>query len=409
MRRTMRARPRPLPRTLLLLLALGGGLAPAPAMAEGPPGTDALLGPRSTPRLEHGSAFYLDEDNFQFAHQTDQNYTLGTGFTWEGDEHDALDSHPLLDAPLDGFEAGARWAARRLFGLHLHASARPAHYARTLFATAFTPEHIESADIQYGDRPYAFLVGWTVRRTPDATFADRDRLAFWRSEATLATIGSPIGEAVQRSIHATLRMVNGSDRPPDPAGWDHQILDSRFGVPTARYDLSRVDYRRWGGAPGVELMSDAGAELGYYTDAHASLSTALGWSAAPLWTFDVHMAHPGLVEGAAAASSGHEAFVYASLEGFAYAYNALLQGYGDWRSDYRFSRRDIETFTYELRQGIVLGHWRVDAASGRRRQLRFVLEPYAFRSREFRGALARGHSWGGVRIVASETFDLAVR
>ncbi len=73
----------------------------------------------------------------------------------------------------------------------------------------------------------------------------------------------------------------------------------------------------------MELVSDAGAELGYYTDAHASLSTAFGWSAAPLWTFDVHMAHPGLVEGVATASSGHEAFVYASLEGFAYAYNAL--------------------------------------------------------------------------------------
>src|SRR6185369_16523456 len=101
---------------------------------------------------------------------------------------------------------------------------------------------------------------------------------------------------------------------------------------------------------------------------HASLSAAFGWSAAPLWTFDVHMAHPGLVEGAATASSGHEAFVYASL-----------QGYGDWLSDYRFSRRDIQTFNYELRQGIVIGHWSVDAASGRRRQLRFVLEPYAFR------------------------------
>jgi hypothetical protein len=395
-------------RTLLLFVAMIVCMDPI-ASASGFPPLVTDNAPREVLRFQRGFAFYLDEDNFQFAHATDQNYTLGTGFTWEGDEHDALDSHPLLDAPLDGFEAGARWAARRLLGLHLHASTRPAHYARTLFATAFTPEDIESPLIQYGDRPYAFLVGWTVRRTPDASFADRDRFSFWRSEATLGTIGSPIGEAVQRSIHATLRMVHGSDSPADPAGWDHQILDSRFGVPTARYDLSRVDYRRWGGAPGVELMSDAGAELGYYTDAHASLSTAFGWSAAPLWTFDVHMAHPGLVEGAATASSGHEAFVYASLEGFAYAYNALLQGYGDWLSDYRFSRRDIQTFNYELRQGIVIGHWSVDAASGRRRQLRFVLEPYAFRSREFKGALAGGHAWGGVRIVASETFDLAMR
>ena len=234
--------------------------------------------------------------------------------------------------------------------------------------------------------PSAFLIGWTVRRTPDVSHTVLDRLGFWSSEATLGTIGSPIGEVVQRSIHSALRTLSGSDSPADPAGWDHQILDSRFGVPTARYDLSRVEYRRWGGTPSVELLGDAGAELGYYTDAH-----------------------PGAVAEAPAGAHGHEAFVFASVEGFAYAYNALLQGYGDWLSDYRFSRRDIETFNYELRQGIVLGTYRVDAASGRRRQLRFVLEPYAFRSREFKGPLARGHAWGGVRLVMSESFEITPR
>ena len=390
----------------LALLCCPSAAAASAAVAV--PLTTAVATPPTT-RLARGTSFYLDEDNFQFAPRTDQNYTLGTGFTWEGDERGREDSHGVLDAPLDGFEAGARWAAKRLLGLHLRAANRPAHYARTLFATAFTPEHIERADIQYGDRPYAFLIGWTVRRTPDASHADRDRFAFWRSEATLGTIGSPVGELVQRSIHAGLRTVNGSDEPVDPAGWDHQILDSRFGVPTARYDLTRVGYRRWAGMPGVELMADAGAELGYYTDAHSSVSAALGWSASPLWTFDMHMAHPGLVAGTPQRARGFEAFVFASVEGFAYAYNALLQGYGDWRSDYHFSRRDIETYTYELRQGIVVGHYSVDAAGGRRRQLRFVLEPYAFRSREFKGALARGHAWGGVRVLMSETFDLSMR
>jgi len=394
---------------LSLLVTLALSAEPTPVL---PPAFEAPAispAPREAFRLERGFAFYLDEDNFQFGPHTDQNYTLGTGFTWEGDEHDVLDSHPLLDAPLDGFEAGARWAARRLLGLDIHTSGRPAHYARSLFATAFTPQHIERPDIQYGDRPYAFLIGWTVRRTPDASNADRDRFAFWRSEATLGTIGSPIGEQVQRSIHATLRMISGSDSPPDPEGWDHQILNSRFGVPTARYDLTRVDYRRFGDAPRFELLGDAGAEMGYYTDAHASLSSAFGWSASPLWGFDIHMAHPGLLAEPMPGGSGYEAFVFASLEGFAYAYNALLQGYGDWLSDYRFSRRDIETYTYELRQGIVVGHHDLNAATGRLRQLRFVFEPYAFRSREFKGPLAQGHAWGGVRLVMSESFEIVPR
>jgi hypothetical protein len=396
-------------RTLALLLVfISTGATAANAGTPAIPLTSALS-PSPILKLERGFSFYLDEDNFQFVHPTDQNYTLGTGFTWEGDEHVRDDSHLVLDAPLDGFEAGARWAGNHLLGLHLHGSPRPAHYARMLFATAFTPEHIERPEIQVGDRPYAFLIGWTVRRTPDASHAALDRFGFWRSEATLGTIGSPIGEVVQRSIHSALRMVNGSSDPVDPMGWDHQILNSRFGIPTARYDLTRVAYRRWGSAPGLELMTDAGAEMGYYTDAHSSLSTALGWSSTPLWSFDMHLAHPGLVPGEVTRAQGHEVFVFASVEGFAYAYNALLQGYGDWRSDYRFARRDIETFTYELRQGIVVGHWHVDASTGRRRQLRFVLEPYAFRSREFKGALAHGHAWGGVRLVMSETFELPGR
>src|SRR5262249_8848414 len=104
-----------------------------------------------------------------------------------------------------------------------------------------------------------------------------------------------------------------------------------------------------------------------------------------------------------------EAFVFANVEGFLYAYNALLQGYGDWLSDYRFSRADIETFTLELREGLVLGSRSVDLGTGHRHHFRLVLEPYSFRSREFRGAKARAHAWGSIRVSMGETFELPSR
>src|SRR5262249_58920632 len=129
----------------------------------------AGVAPGGALRLAGAAGFSLDEANSQSAPATDQNYTLGTGITGGGDEGPDVGAHPLLDAPLDGLEAAGRWSVRRLFGVRLPQTPRPQHYARTLFASAFTPQHIERPDIQLGDRPYAILLCWTGARSTTGT------------------------------------------------------------------------------------------------------------------------------------------------------------------------------------------------------------------------------------------------
>ena len=413
-------RPRGWRATLGVALAAQGLCASPVLGGSAPPGAteQSFVAPSDTCPTVHEDrefSFFLDEDNFQVTAHTDDNYTLGTGFGWGGLETPGAGAHRLLDAPLDRIEAGGRWLVRRVTRVELRVPSRPARYDRSLLATAFTPRHIERPEIQYGDRPYAFLLGYTVTRSPDVALEGGGQLSFWRSEATIGTIGSPVGEVVQRSIHAAGRTLNGSDRPPDPAGWSHQILDSRYGVPTARYQLMHVWYwrRPLGGAsprgPSLEVVREEGFELGYHTDAQAGASVSLGWSSSRLWTLGTHPENPGLRRVAPVATRYPEAFVYAALDGSAWAYNALLQGYGNWMSDYRLSRSQMESFTYQLQIGVVLGTHSVEAATGHRHDLRLVYVPETYRSREFKGPLATSHHWGAIRIAVGESFDVPIR
>ena len=73
-----------------------------------------------------------------------------------------------------------------------------------------------------------------------------------------------------------------------------------------------------------------------------------------------------------------------------------------------FSRAELETLTYQFQLGFVLGIHSVDPGTRHRHDFRLVYVPESFRSREFKGPLARGHHWGGVRLAVGETFDVAV-
>src|SRR5262249_16869527 len=163
----------------LLVLQLSAAPSAPGAPVAFPAPARSGVAPCATLRLDRDAEFFLDEDNFQFAPATDQNYTLGTGITWGGDEGPDVGAHPLLAAPPARRGGRGRGGGRGLCGAPLPQTPRPQHYARTLFASAFTPQHIERPDIQLGDRPYAFLLGWTVARSPDVTHAGRPSFSFW--------------------------------------------------------------------------------------------------------------------------------------------------------------------------------------------------------------------------------------
>jgi hypothetical protein len=100
-----------------------------------------------------------------------------------------------------------------------------------LSGTAFTPESLRAVGPVVGDRPYAFLLAWTVSRS---TPVGADAGHAFTSDFTFGTIGSRLGRNVQRFIHHTSRSMSGDSTPYDPKGWSNQIMDVRsvaVGVP----------------------------------------------------------------------------------------------------------------------------------------------------------------------------------
>lgn len=389
-----------------------GGSSTAPVAAQ----VDSIPAHRRT------FAFYLDEDNLQhFARHTDRNYTLGTGFVWGGDR-----PRHFQDAALVFFD----WAIGRrigsLFDRELKDSLIDIRFTRRLEAGAFSPESIGTANIQYGDRPWAMLVAWTARRD-EPRLRPGGAVVVWSAEATVGTIGSPVGKVVQRSIHSIGRTLSGSNRPLDPAGWGNQIMNSRFGVPTARVKLERTEVlapQRWRiresafldalGTPPVrvELLWRASGELGYYTDLSLGGQLRFGWIRTASWEHDS--------EPSSAVSRGGrrvgdfsglpamqrffgqiEVYAFGGAEGYVYGYNAMIQGYGDFWSRYRMSGDQLERATLNGRAGLAVG-WRSLDKFGQHHALQVSYTPEAFRTREFKGPLARAHHWAGLRLVVSE-------
>lgn len=415
--------------TLFVLLAIGGVRA---ATAQPSAGVAVHRDTTSTkgspaPQLRN-FVFYLEEDNLQFfSPHTDRNYTLGTGFQW-GDERPRLFQDAFL-RPLD------RWVGRPI-GKLFHrgdapeagAARLPDYFTRRLEGGAFSPESIGTARIQYGDRPWAMLVGWTVRMD-EPTRMPNGSIHMWSSEATLGTIGSPVGEVVQRSIHSIGRTLSGSNTPLDPQGWGNQIMNSRFGVPTGRYKLEYTNVlppNRWrlkegpfldalGQSPArAELLWRLRGEAGYYTDISAGAQLRLGWIRTSSWERNPNLSAPiARVPGAKSTGDvsdlpalqrffGHlEAYGFAGLDGYLYAYNALMQGYGDFWSKYRMSFDDLEHVTLNGRTGVAIGWLSLDRYD-HRHAFQIWFTPEAFRTREFKGGRARAHHWGGFGFVMSE-------
>jgi hypothetical protein len=341
----------------------------------------------------HSFSVFFEEDNLQLQignTHTDRNYTLGLGVQWSGEVEQRH-----LDKPL-------RWLNRRL-GLDDITGTLAAPEAGMLSGTAFSPNDISANTPVIGDRPWAFLLGWTVRRTQPAN------TDAWSTELTLGTIGSPLGQWVQRSIHYVSRHRSGSETPFNPQGWPHQIFDSPLGAPTARYGITyeRVLVQQSGGTaplwgegigadPGhphhFELAGNLEGQGGYYTEADAGGTLRVGSFTVPFWQF---RSNPlGVVSRRAIrATSRNEWFAFLSGTGRAVAYNALLTGYGDNRfTDYRLQYDQVQHTIGEASYGAAFEHVRPDGSTW---MITWIAD--AFRSHEFNTTpeFTRAHHWGG--------------
>jgi hypothetical protein len=384
---------------------------------------------------ESSISLYWEEDNLQanwhaLSPHTDRNYTMGLGFARGGPSvveqgHNfALKWADRTVAGLIGSTIGrvSRLSFLRRFDRRLESPDFPKAYNEMLAGTAFTPETLAKATVISRDRPYAFLLGWTVRRS--ALVSENVAVT---TDLTVGTIGSRLGRNVQRFIHRQLRgpapcdPVTGANGPCDPKGWSNQIHDTPAlwgGIPTLRYEIAAE--RRF--SPGFiekkqcsrlfEALLGVGGEAGYYTDAYASTRFRLGYFSSPFYSWWQNplsvgsiIVPLGHVDAREPRSRVTQCVIYepnlpSRVEGFAYggirprvwAYNALLQGYPGY-DGYAFSRSDVSTFEADGELGVS-----VVARFGPKRKYAAQLswEYLGMKSPEFEGPRARKHAYGGI-------------
>jgi Uncharacterized protein conserved in bacteria (DUF2219). len=238
-------------------------------------------------------SIFLEEDFLQrYGSTSDRNYTMGLGVGLSG----SWITRRNMDLPLRLAEHSVDWAlglvkidhfiARR----NLEDLSKNRAYSLMLSGTAFTPKDLRADAPVVGDRPYAFMLGWTTSRAT----GDADSDDAYLSDFTFGTIGSEIGRNAQRFIHSRSRASSHEPTPYDPKGWANQIYDHALfgvGMPTARYGLvkmHRLAYVNTNTAAHTYLFDatqELGGDLGYYTDANFGLRVRAGLFSIPFWAW----------------------------------------------------------------------------------------------------------------------------
>lgn len=350
-------------------------LACATPLFAQPASDPPVVGSSEAP-LTGVSAFVENDVLYQLGRNEDRNYTGGFGIRVAG----AIVERARLDAPLSlldrvtGLERRLdRWALRR--------------HSAMLFGTAFTPDRLNTAEVVVGDRPYASLVGVTVRKLSvnDETYDEA-----WSSELALAMLGLDVARSVQTALHRHLRRSSGKETPYDPIGWHHQI--SHGGEPTALY---RVGYERrlFGAQSGPDVkkhfqVSGGGlASVGYYTNLTGSLRARLGCYRTDFWQFDpsaMNVSTQNARQDDETQAPPSELFLFAGVRPRAIAYNALLQG------QFRDSVYTVTPRRFQLEWDLGV------AAYISCLRLQVVWNAYAGRTAEFVGYERSRHTWGSV-------------
>ena len=237
-----------------------------------PPASAALDAPLEEP-LVTGVALVHDNDNWPHPGSTlrDDNYSAGYALRFSG----RWVTRTGLSTPLEGLD----WLTRVNRGHHRGARQ---YHAAELVGLVYTPDVIQTREVQTDDRPYASLVAVTVSRTSVSGPA-LDRV--WWSQLSIGMLGLEAPGDLQKLTHRTRRWMTGNAVPVDPLGWANQIAAG--GEPTALY---RVGYQRQlAGDGGIgrrkhwQVVGDVEGAVGYHTTAAGSLSARLGAFTTEFW------------------------------------------------------------------------------------------------------------------------------
>lgn len=346
-------------------------VAAAPAAAQAP--APVVEAPWTGLTLLH------DNDGLPNAGNTfrDDNYSAGIAIRLSGAfVHDAG-----LDWPLDGLD-------RVLGARRLHARGGHHSHAVTIVGAAYTPNDLLSTAPVRDDRPFASLVGVSVRRVSIA----RDERATWSTELMVGALGLDAAREVQTLLHRTRRWMTGNAVPPDPQGWSNQI--SNGGEPTARYraayehlvagDTSGAHRKHW------QATAGADGALGFQTNVGAGLGLRVGTFTSDFWepSSGALGAGPGS-QRRSPTGSRWELFGFAGARARVVGYDAILQG--------QF-RRSVHT----VHPRRLLGEWEGGIGIGVPAgplQIQTLIGLAQGRTTEWRGAQAHPATWGSVSIA----------
>lgn len=360
---------------------------PSPARTQvvqaAPPATPraAPLGGFDEP-LFAGVALVHDNDNLPHPGNTlrDDNYSAAYELRVNGRAVERAG----LTRPLDAID----W----LTGVRrLHARGGRRYHSARLIGLVYTPDRIDTAEVQRDDRPYASLVAVSVSRT-SVGGASLDRL--WWSELSVGLLGAALVGDAQRLIHRTRRWMTGKDIPVDPLGWPNQI--SAGGEPTALYGAGYQRQLAADGAAGRrrhwQVVSAVAGSVGYRTAASASISARAGAFTSEFWEFSRGVASPSVGQQAAHAGVPRwDLFGFAQLGPRLVAYDAILQG------QFRHS-------VHTVRPRRLLGEWEGGIGASVPLwafQLQIVVQFAQGRTADFVGPKARNYTWGTVGLLLS--------
>ncbi|MEZ5293157.1 MAG: DUF2219 family protein [Vicinamibacterales bacterium] len=366
-----------------ILPALAATLAlPLAAAAQTPPADVQGHPPGGEPPIS-GAAVVHDNDNLPHPGNTlrDDNYSAAYEFRING----RLVRDIRLSAPLEGLD----WLTR--IG-RLHARGARRYHSVQLLGVVYTPDRIQTPEVQTDDRPYASLVLLNVSRT-SVGGAALDRL--WSSELAVGMLGLELPGDVQRLLHRTRRWMTGKSVPVDPLGWPNQI--SAGGEPTGLY---RVGYQRrlWGdGGAGRrkrwEVVGGLDGGVGYTVTAAAALSARVGAFTSEFWEFPRGVSSTAVGQQGPAPSGAPrwDLFTFALVRPRVVAYDALVQG------QFRHS-----AYTVPTRH--LLGEWEGGIGTSlpaRGLQLQLVVQFAQGRTADFERPKARNYTWGTVGLFVS--------
>lgn len=368
----------------VLRLACAALLLPAVARAQPAAADPAVVVPHEE-RLVTGVSLVHDNDNWPHPGNTlrDDNYSAGYEFRVNG----SIVRRAWLSKPLEGLD----WLTRTN---RLHGRGARRYHSAQLVGLVYTPDVIQTTEVQTDDRPYASLVALTVSRT-SVGGAALDRA--WWSEFTLGMLGLDTPGELQRLTHRTRRWMTGNPVPYDPLGWQNQI--SAGGEPAALY---RAGYQRrlaGDGAAGRrkhwEVVGAVEGGVGYWTSAAGSIGVRAGAFTSDFWEFPSGTASPavGQQHVPPAGVRRWDVFAFALVRPRLVAYNALVQG-------------QFRDSVHTVRPRHVLGESEGGIGVSlpiKSFQVQAVMQLAQWRTADFVGPKARHYSWGTVGVLVSRS------